>query len=877
MDFSSLQNIIRTHPVIDNHVHNILGLEKACDYQNYPFEQIISEAHDDALNNATATLPLHRATRQLAELYKLPAGSSWNDVKAARDEWVKRDYKELIRACLVGTHCLLLDDLLTDKDVEPYDWHDQFTPARSRRIVRIEVLAEQVLASLQPVGSWESPQRRQNLWQSFQTGFESRLQQAIQDPAVVGFKSVICYRTGLDVQPDDEDVEVLVNAMREIYQEAESTRLRLQRKPLNDWVVRATLDMLKAAKRPASAANVVPNKPLQLHTGLGDNDIDLVKANPAWLQALIRNYPEVDFVLLHSAYPYTRQAGYLASVYPNVYLDLGEVYPMVSRDAQEQILRESFDLVPTSRLLWSTDGHFFPETLYLANLQFREALDLVTVEYVRKGDWTDSQARRAVADILFHNSNRLYDLNETVTTAVPTGDYPSASLSRFTHDNPDIKHIHMQFYDYTGTLRVRAFPLVEFFKLARQERRQGICDCLQLMIQNDHIAPEGSTTGQFYLVGDLNTLHRNVSIPGSKSASLMTFWRKEEDASASLPGCPRSLLQNITSQIKDKYKLDVTCGFEVEVVFLRPIIDQDDNTIVHGYTPCVRNHSWSQMTCQTRWMLPLLEKVVDTLMDNGIAVQQYHAESAQGQFEFVLPPDSPLAAVDTLLRARQIITNVAEQHNLRATLHPRPLPGQAGTAAHAHISITSTDSAEAPRAPPPTDLEESFLAGLMEHYPAVMAFTLSQDASYDRVQSGLWAGSEWVTWGTQNREAPVRRISTAHWEIKSMDGLANMYLAMSACLAAGLIGLNKKLKLRVKECLHDAAKLSTKERQDLGITKKLPRSLEESLNKLKGDADLHKILGVKLVNNYMCVKREERAMLNEMSESTRRRWLIERY
>ena len=50
---------------------------------------------------------------------------------------------------------------------------------------------------------------------------------------------------------------------------------------------------------------------------------------------------------------------------------------MVSREAEEKILRESLEITPTNRLLWSTDGHFFPETYWLANKQFRQALESV--------------------------------------------------------------------------------------------------------------------------------------------------------------------------------------------------------------------------------------------------------------------------------------------------------------------------------------------------------------------------------------------------------------------------------------------------------------------------------------------------------------------
>ena len=195
----------------------------------------------------------------------------------------------------------------------------------------------------------------------------------MEDPAVVGFKSVICYRTGLDVDPHSPDEDLLTASLhRTLDSGTRKSGYRIEDKPLNDWLVQQTLKLISFRK----GAGVV--KPLQFHTGLGDNDINLVKANPAYLQPLVVQYPDADIVLLHSAYPYTRDAGYLACVYPNVYLDLGEVFPMVSRDAQESILRESLEITPINRLLWSTDGHFHPETFWLANKQFRQALETVS-------------------------------------------------------------------------------------------------------------------------------------------------------------------------------------------------------------------------------------------------------------------------------------------------------------------------------------------------------------------------------------------------------------------------------------------------------------------------------------------------------------------
>ena len=85
---------------------------------------------------------------------------------------------------------------------------------------------------------------------------------------------------------------------------------RLASKPLNDMIVNIAVQISGEY-----------GKPIQFHTGLGDNDIRLIKANPAYMQNLIEAYPKAKIILLHSSYPYTREAGYLTTVYDNVYLD----------------------------------------------------------------------------------------------------------------------------------------------------------------------------------------------------------------------------------------------------------------------------------------------------------------------------------------------------------------------------------------------------------------------------------------------------------------------------------------------------------------------------------------------------------------------------
>lgn len=72
------------------------------------------------------------------------------------------------------------------------------------------------------------------------------------------------------------------------------------------------------------------------------------------MQPIIEAYPDAPIVLLHSAYPYTREAAYLTSVYKNVYLDFGEVFPFLSGDGQRAVIRQMLELAPTNKILWSS-------------------------------------------------------------------------------------------------------------------------------------------------------------------------------------------------------------------------------------------------------------------------------------------------------------------------------------------------------------------------------------------------------------------------------------------------------------------------------------------------------------------------------------------
>ncbi|TFK19377.1 amidohydrolase 2 [Coprinopsis marcescibilis] len=386
-------------PAIDNHCHPLL-LGAHCDA--FPFEGLISEAHGDALEDSVNTIACLRASKELASLFGLQKGTNWDEIKAHRR---KLDYSDLCQLSFQGTNinCLLLDDGLGGVETMAgnYQWHDQFTENKSKRIVRIETVAETIIES---IFSRAKPNLGQEPGPLEPKEFEIRLGQILEEeaqhPDVAGFKSVVCYRTGLDVSSihGGADFENAFILMYESY--LPGTPVRLQDKALNDFVVRLALTTAGRYK-----------KPVQFHTGLGDNDLNINLATPSLLQPLIKAYPETTFVLLHAAYPFTREAGYLTSVYHNVYLDWGEIFPMVSRRGQEAALKQVLELCPTNKILWSSDGHWWPESFYLGINQARSALFNVLQQLIEDDDLSEVQAAKVAQNTLFHNANRLYNLN----------------------------------------------------------------------------------------------------------------------------------------------------------------------------------------------------------------------------------------------------------------------------------------------------------------------------------------------------------------------------------------------------------------------------------------------------------------------------------
>jgi glutamine synthetase len=218
----------------------------------------------------------------------------------------------------------------------------------------------------------------------------------------------------------------------------------------------------------------------------------------------------------------------------------------------------------------------------------------------------------------------------------------------------------------------------------------------------------------------------------------------------------------------------------------------------------------------------------------------------------------------------EAIRGVAHGMGLETTMAPKPYLEGAGNGHHLHVSLFQGDSpvlfdATGALSGPGA----GFVAGILEHLPAVMAFTAPSPNSYQRLAPGMWS-SAYGAYGLDNREAAVRLASpvagresaTANVELKPVDVTSNPYLALAAVLAAGLDGIERGLDPG-EPTMVDPATLSDEERASKGILP-LPASPDEALDALENDDVLVEAMGRPLVRTHVAVARAQATLAREL-------------
>src|SRR5215469_3951559 len=255
--------------------------------------------------------------------------------------------RRLLRAA--GVDMWLLDTGYQASRVLTPDQMAQVSRAPAYEVVRLEAVADQVAGAGTGAGD-----------------FASRFAAAVAATAkdAVGLKSIAAYRYGLDFDPARPGPAEV-------------------RKAAGHWLRAIDGGALPRVTDPILLRHLIwtgvdTGLPLQFHVGFGDPDVRLHRADPSlmhdFLLATQESGPPI--MLLH-CYPFHRQAGYLANVFPHVYMDVGEALNHVGARSSA-VLAEALELTPFHKMLYTSDAFGLPELHYLGAAGLRRDLARVT-------------------------------------------------------------------------------------------------------------------------------------------------------------------------------------------------------------------------------------------------------------------------------------------------------------------------------------------------------------------------------------------------------------------------------------------------------------------------------------------------------------------
>jgi hypothetical protein len=382
---------VAAQPLVDHHCHGLLR-------SSGDLAGLLNEADGAATEAGTpfdslAGLALRRWCPPLLGLPPHASPESYLERRAALG------WDEVSRRFLgaSGLAALCVDTGYTPADLLSPGETASLAGAAASEVVRLEQVAESLARSGVRAADFPDAYRR-------------ALSERVTTPSfgitVVGFKSIAAYRVGLELdgrRPGDGEVAAAASrwlggaaGVAGGTDAAGGTPPRLADEVLHRFFIWCGADL---------------GLPIQFHVGYGDRDIDLHRCNPLLLTGLLRALEPtgVPVMLLHN-YPYHREAGYLAQVFPLVYADLGLATHNVGARATA-LLGEALELVPLRKFLFSSDAFGLPELYYLGTLLFRRALSAFLTDRLDATDMSYADAERITRLIGAENARRAYRLD----------------------------------------------------------------------------------------------------------------------------------------------------------------------------------------------------------------------------------------------------------------------------------------------------------------------------------------------------------------------------------------------------------------------------------------------------------------------------------
>ncbi|KAI6089616.1 putative glutamine synthetase [Hypoxylon rubiginosum] len=455
--------------------------------------------------------------------------------------------------------------------------------------------------------------------------------------------------------------------------------------------------------------------------------------------------------------------------------------------------------------------------------------------------------------------------------------------------------------DVDGMLRGKLVSKKKFLSVAKEGF--GFCSVIfgwdmhdRLYDQELKISNKQNGYRDLIAVPDLNSFRR---IPWEDNIPffLVSFF---DDDSKPVCADPRGLLKTTVEKL-EKQGYNAMAGAELEF-FQFKIPNSSSSTTTDSPSPSVtsflNDNTPQALPPLTEGMFgysitrPTLNKsyyhdVYDICAKFKCDLEGWHTESGPGVYEAALEFGQISEMADRASLFKYVVRSVATGYGITPCFMAKPKHGLPGNSGHTHVSVVDKDGKNLlyreekdENAPYPdiehlSDLGRHFLAGILDGLPDVMPMLAPTINSYKRLVENFWAPVT-VSWGLEHRAASVRLIApptskpgATRFEVRVPGADANPYFVMSAVLALGWRGVEKKLEIPIPPLGKG---------QDLGSSSdkgaRLARSLREATDKfMSKDSIAREVFGDDFVDHFGGTRQNEIRLWDEAVTD----WELKRY
>ena len=411
-----------------------------------------------------------------------------------------------------------------------------------------------------------------------------------------------------------------------------------------------------------------------------------------------------------------------------------------------------------------------------------------------------------------------------------------------------IKYFLISYVDFFGVLRSKLVPAQSIKEMQKEGAGfAGFSTYLDMLPSDPDMAA----------IPDTSSL---IILPWQPDVAWLAgdLWMNGKPVDAS----PRVMLRNQIAKLTEK-KLYLKSGVECEYFLITPsgdsIADQSDI----ADKPC-----YDQSALMRQY--DLIRAICDSMIMLGWGPYQNDHEDANGQFEMNWNFSDCLQTADRHVFFKFMVKTLAEKKGLRATFMPKPFLNKTGNGCHAHLSIWNKKGknlfANKNDKLGLSKTAYNFMGGIMHSAEALTAWFNPTINSYKRINAPVTAsGATWspntITYSGNNRTHMIRVPGPGRFELRLMDGATNPYLLQAGIIAAGLDGMNRKRNPGKPVHVN-----MYEESHKVKGAKKLPLTLEKSLDHLSKSKVMQSAFGKNIINSYVKLKNKEIQKYNSATE-----------